>query len=187
MATGRLKALQAFLTDTLLDWKKLEKILIAVIVLVSILLLSRFLFIIGLLVVAFLYKYICCRTFLDYTGFDPFFFLTFYAGYVHGVLPGFIFGLLFGIAYVLAQEDFEFKYLTFGSVCIVVGVFSAFLSPLSALTAGIIAVGIGVVLDIGITIFFDGFDLWLVLWHSGHALTAYLLLTKVLQVMPGIV
>ncbi|MBI2147633.1 hypothetical protein HYU19_04105 [Candidatus Woesearchaeota archaeon] len=146
----------------------------------------KYLFLLFLVAAAFLYKAICCRTFLDYTGFDPFMFLSFYVGHAYGPLAGLIFGFLFGCSYALAQINMSMRVFWFIPICTLIGLASGFLAPVPIMIAGFSLIIIGAILDIACALTFVGPIPQLFIWHTGHTIFVVFLMTVVLKHLPGI-
>lgn len=146
----------------------------------------KFVFPLVLLLAAFVYKFVACRTFFDYTGFDPFMFLSFYVGYAYGTWAGLIFGFLFGLSYALAQINPSMRIFWFIPICTLIGLFAslATFAPLPMI-AYVLIFG-GALLDIIMALTFVGPIPQLFIWHAGHTTFVILLVSLVLKHLPGI-
>ena len=166
--------------------KKSFRVFFVLILLLVGLIFLKYLFLLLILIAAFVYKFVACRTFFDYTGFDPFMFLSFYVGYAYGPWLGVIFGFLFGLSYTLCQVNPTIRIFWFIPVCTLIGLVASFMTPLPVLVAGSILIFSRAILDITFAITFVGFIPQLFTWHLGHTIFVIVLLKFVIQHLPGI-
>lgn len=179
------RLLLRILDDKQFARKALRVFFFAVLLLLGIIF-FKYVFLLFVLALAFAYKFIACRTFFDYTGFDPFMFLSFYAGYAYGPWLGLIFGFLFGSSYALAQINPSIRIFWFIPICTLIGLFASFMGPVPVLIAGSILIFSGALLDIICAFSFVGPIPQLFMWHLGHTIFVIILLTMVIQHMPGV-
>ena len=165
---------------------KLSKWMVLIVILLVCLLYFNYFFLLFLLLITFIYKFWSVRMGIDYLGLDPFFFSSFYVGYAYGTKLGLIFGFLFGLAFMLSQKGYNIRTFYLIGVFVIEGTLSSMVVFLSPVTAGFVMVYFGALLDILLLFLFFGPNPRIFVVHFGHAVLAFVLITKVLLFLPGI-